>query len=188
MCTEFLPRHSEDGCYKGCKEEVGFPLYPNPAIIFQEQGLQEGYSKTASFSFSKIHAEAPQYTMESPELRAPSNHSSLSGTSTGSSALNSPFSIQTPQYSMWTRELRTSSNYSTVSGLSAVSSSSICSPHSLHGYIVSGREFGLGSTPSIASYDNFGPYNDCTFSCGGADDFTLDFSPSKLIENGFFGK
>lgn len=149
---------------------------------------KKAYPKTTSFSFSTIHAEAPQYIMESPELRAPSNYSSPSGTSAGSSALDSPFSIPTPQNSMWTRELRTSSKYSTVSGLSAVSSSSIGSPHSIHGHTVSGQEFGFGSTPRIASYDNFGPYNDYTFSCGGMDDFTLDFNPSKLTANGFVGK
>jgi hypothetical protein len=213
MCTDFLPRHLEDGCYKpcgvetpvgvsiadhtyhmlsrhldSCKEEVDFHLYPNPAIMFQVQGPQEAYPKTTLFSSSTTYAEAPQYAMESPELRAPSNYSFPSGASAGSSALNSPFSIPTPQYSMWTPELRTSSNYSTLSGLSAVSASSIGSPHSIHGHIVPGPEFGLGSTPRIASYDNFGPYNEYTFSCGGMDDFTLDFNPSKLNANGFVGK
>jgi hypothetical protein len=213
MCTDYPPRHLEDGCYRrcgvetsvgvsianhtwhmlsrqpgSCKEEVGFPLYPNPAIMFQGQGPQEVYPKTASFSFSTIHAEAPQDTMESPELRAPSNYPSPSGASAGSSALDSPFPIPTPQYSMWTREFRTSSNYSTVSGLSAVSMSSIDSPHSNHGHIFSGPEFGLGPTPSTAYYDNLGPYNDYTFLCGGMDDFTLDVNPSKLDANGFAGK
>jgi hypothetical protein len=46
-----------------CKEEVGFPLYPDPAFMIQGRGPQEVYPKTASFSFSTVHAEAPQYTM-----------------------------------------------------------------------------------------------------------------------------
>ena len=113
MYADFFSRHLEDGCYKrcgvetsvgvsiadhtyhmlprhlgSCKEEVGFPLYPNPAIMFLGQGgkaPQEVYPKTASFSFSTLYAEAPQYTVESPELRAPSNYSSPSGASAESS-------------------------------------------------------------------------------------------------------
>jgi hypothetical protein len=48
--------------------------------------------------------------------------------------------------------------------------------------------YGLGSTPSIASYEDSGPYNNYNFSYGGMDDFTLGFSPSKLNANGFVGK
>lgn len=91
-------------------EEVDFPLYPDPNMFshnfpFGGQGYnmdtayayprtQEGYPTSTGLSSSTMYAEAPQYSLESPDLRtAPSNYSTASGPSATSSAMNSPHSI-----------------------------------------------------------------------------------------------
>jgi hypothetical protein len=163
-------------------EEEEFPLYPDPETMFRPQGPREAYPKTAWFNSNTIYVEAPQNTMESPELRAPSTSSTESGASARSSALDSPYSIRTP-------ELGTPSKYSTASGLPAASSSSMGSPHSIHGHIVSGPEWAtqtFGLNPSIVVYDNLPPRNEYTFSVGSIDEIKLDFNPPKPDD--IFGK
>jgi hypothetical protein len=171
-----------------CKEEGDFNFHPNLGTIFEVPNTRELYPKSTSSTSSAMYHEAPQYTTESLEFLDPSNYSSPSGASARSSVFDSPFSIPTPQYNMWTPNFRASSKNSVVSGLSAASSSSIGSPHSIHGHIFPGPEFGLGLTPRIASYDNFGPHDEYTFSCGGLDDVAFDFYPSKLNSNHFAGR
>jgi hypothetical protein len=89
---------------------------------------------------------------------------------------------EAPQYE--SPDLRAApSNYSTASGPSA-SSSTMGSPNSIHGHIVPGPEFGLGLTPSIVNYNDYG-HNEYTFQASGMDDFTLDFNPTKANPNSF---
>lgn len=84
-------------------------------------------------------------------------------------------------------DLRTApSNYSTASGPSA-SSSTMGSPHSIHGHVVPGPEFGLGLTPSIVQYNDYG-HSEYTFQASGMDDFTLEFNPAKTNANSFVGE
>jgi hypothetical protein len=95
-------------------EERDFPLYPDPQMMFSPPSFpfsaqnfnaeigspytypntQEGFPVSSSFQTTAMYAtEAPQY-LESPELRgAPSNYSTASGPSAGSSAMGSPHSI-----------------------------------------------------------------------------------------------
>ncbi|KAL2074456.1 hypothetical protein VTL71DRAFT_8234 [Oculimacula yallundae] len=91
-------------------EEVDFPLYPDPNMFnhnfpFGGQNFnmdtgytytrtQEGYPASSGLSSATMYAEAPQYHMESPDLRAaPSTYSTASGPSATSSAMGSPHSI-----------------------------------------------------------------------------------------------
>jgi len=168
------------------KKEVDSPLYVDSETIFRLQGPQEVYPKTTWFNSNTMYTEAAQDTMESPGLRAPANYSPVSATPARSSALQSLCSTQLPQYSIGTPELQTSSNYCFESCPSAVLSSSMGSPHLIHGHTVSVPEWapqGLGLNPSIVSYDNCGPGNEYTFS---VDDFEPDYNPPK--PNGFVGK
>lgn len=99
-----LSRHMSDN------EEVDFPLYPDPNMSFHNfpfggqnfnmetayvyPRTQEGYPASTGLSSSAMYAEAPQYALESPDLRAvPSNYSTASGPSATSSAMGSPHSI-----------------------------------------------------------------------------------------------
>ncbi|PVH85099.1 hypothetical protein DL98DRAFT_484310 [Cadophora sp. DSE1049] len=99
-----LSRHMSDN------EEVDFPLYPDPNMFshnfpFGGQNFdmdtayayprtQEGYPASTGLSSSTMYTEAPQYSLESPDLRAaPSNYSTASGPSATSSAMGSPHSI-----------------------------------------------------------------------------------------------
>jgi len=99
-----LPRHMSDN------EEVDFPLYPDPNMSFHNfpfggqnfnmdtayayPRTQDGYPASTGLSSSTMYAEAPQYALESPDLRAaPSNYSTASGPSATSSAMGSPHSI-----------------------------------------------------------------------------------------------
>jgi hypothetical protein len=102
-----LSRHMSDS------EESDFPLYPDPQNMFSPQNFpfnsaqnfnmdasfsypraEEGYPASTGFSSSAMYAEAPQYPIESPDLRAaPSNYSTASGPSATSSAMGSPQSI-----------------------------------------------------------------------------------------------
>jgi hypothetical protein len=98
----------------GESEEADFPLYPDPQNTFaqpypfnvqnfsietpyqyQSQRLQDGYPSTTGFTSATMYAtDAPQYALESPEIRgAPSNYSTASGPSPSSSAMGSPHSL-----------------------------------------------------------------------------------------------
>ncbi|KAH7360506.1 hypothetical protein BKA65DRAFT_186424 [Rhexocercosporidium sp. MPI-PUGE-AT-0058] len=91
-------------------EEVDFPLYPDPNMFSHNFPLagqnfnmdtayayprtQEGYPASTGLGSSTMYTEAPQYPLESPDLRvAPSNYSTASGHSATSSAMGSPHSI-----------------------------------------------------------------------------------------------
>lgn len=91
-------------------EEVDFPLYPDPNMFshnfafgghnynmdttYTYPRTQEGYPASTGLSSSTLYTEAPQYPLESPDLRAaPSNYSTASGPSATSSAMGSPHSI-----------------------------------------------------------------------------------------------
>lgn len=99
-----LSRHMSDN------EGVDFPLYPDPNMLshnfpFGGQNFnmdtayayprtQEAYPTSTELNSSTMYAEAPQYSLESPDLRAaPSNYSTASGPSATSSAMGSPHSI-----------------------------------------------------------------------------------------------
>ncbi|KAF7879613.1 hypothetical protein EAF04_000808 [Stromatinia cepivora] len=88
---------------------------------------------------------------------------------------------EVPQNFMESPELRGAapSNYSTASGPSATSST-IGSPNSNNGHMVSVPEWGsgLGINPSIVNYDNFGQGTDYNFSAG-MEEFTVDFNSAK---------
>jgi len=144
-------------------EEVDFPLYPDPSNMFSQpfpfNGAQS-YNMDASYSYPRTQEGYPA--------------------STGLSS--STMYAEAPQYE--SPDLRAApSNYSTASGPSA-SSSTMGSPHSIHGHIVPGPEFGLGLTPSIVNYNDYG-HNEYTFQASGMDDFTLDFNPTKANPNSF---
>ncbi|KAH6681932.1 hypothetical protein B0J14DRAFT_468790 [Halenospora varia] len=95
-------------------EEPDFPLYPDPQDMFSQafpfnvpgfgmenqssypySRTQEGFPSSTGFNGATMYAtEAPQYAMESPDIRgAPSNYSTASGPSATSSAMNSPHSL-----------------------------------------------------------------------------------------------
>ncbi|KAH9211446.1 hypothetical protein DL95DRAFT_188254 [Leptodontidium sp. 2 PMI_412] len=94
-----------------CNEEVDFPLYPdlnmfshnfpfggqnfNMDTAYAYPRTQEGYPASTGLSSSTMYAEAPQYPLESPDLRAaPSNCSTAPGSSTiSTSSIGSPHSI-----------------------------------------------------------------------------------------------
>ncbi|PMD24077.1 hypothetical protein NA56DRAFT_25785 [Hyaloscypha hepaticicola] len=147
-------------------EEVDFPLYPDTGNMFspsfQFNGAQT-YNMDASYSYARNQEAYPTTT------------------GLGSSTMYA----DAPQYE--SPDLRTApSNYSTASGPSA-SSSTIGSPHSIHGHIVPGPEYGLGLTPSIVGYNDYG-HNEYTFQASGMDDFTLEFNTAKSNANSFVGE
>ncbi|KAH6716007.1 hypothetical protein BKA61DRAFT_573855 [Leptodontidium sp. MPI-SDFR-AT-0119] len=94
-----------------CNEEVDFPLYPdlnmfshnfpfggqnfNMDTAYTYPRTQEGYPASTGLSSSTMYAEAPQYPLESPDLRAaPSNCSTAPGSSTiSTSSIGLPHSI-----------------------------------------------------------------------------------------------
>ncbi|RDL40537.1 C2H2 and C2HC zinc finger [Venustampulla echinocandica] len=153
-------------------EEPDFALYPDPQNMFSPQSFQFGvqnfnlennssypyprpqevFSGNADFNGAMYTTEAPQYGLESPELRgAPSN-------------------------------------YSTASGPSATSSAA-ASPHSIHGHIAPGPEWGplgLGFSPSIVGYDGYTHGNEYTVAHSGMEDF--DSSLNLVKPNGFVGE
>jgi hypothetical protein len=147
-------------------EEVDFPLYPDTGNMFspsfQFNGAQT-YSMDASYSYARSQEAYPTTT------------------GLGSSTMYA----EAPQYE--SPDLRTApSNYSTASGPSA-SSSTMGSPHSIHGHIVPGPEYGLGLTPSIVGYNDYG-HNEYAFQTSGMDDFTLEFNTAKSNANSFVGE
>jgi hypothetical protein len=94
--------------------EEDFPLYPEPTSnTFPQQPFhnssyhngfdmdqnpysytREAYPTTTGFNSNSMYVEAPNYALESPEMRAvPSNYSAASGASTTSSAVGSPHSV-----------------------------------------------------------------------------------------------
>jgi hypothetical protein len=100
----------------GENEEPDFALYPDPQNTFaqpypfhvpnfgiegqspyqyQNQRPQDAYPSSTGFTSATMYAtEAPQYALESPEIRgAPSNYSTASGPSPSSSAMGSPHSL-----------------------------------------------------------------------------------------------
>jgi len=144
-------------------DEVDFPLYPDPSNMFSQPFQFNGaqtYNMDASYSYPRTQEGYPAST-------------GLSSSTTYTEA---------PQYE--SPDLRTApSNYSTASGPSA-SSSTMGSPHSIHGHIVPGPEYGLGLTPSIVNYNDYG-HTEYTFQASGMDDFTLEFNPAKSNPNSF---
>jgi hypothetical protein len=147
-------------------EEPDLPLYPDPSNMFSQPfqfNVAQNYNMDASYSYPRTQEGYP-----------------------ASTGLNSStMYAEAPQYE--SPDLRTApSNYSTASGPSA-SSSTMGSPHSIHGHIVPGPEYGLGLTPSIVGYNDFG-HSEYTFQASGMDDFTLEFNPAKTNPNGFVGE
>jgi hypothetical protein len=152
-------------------EEPDFPLYPDPQNLFPQSfpfsvqnfnvenssaypypRAQEGFPASTAFQNTTMYAtDAPQYALESPDMRGASNYSTASGPSTTSSTMGSP--------------------------------------HSVHGHVVPGPEWapqGLGLTPSIVGYDSFAHGNEYTFTPSGMEDFDLSFNAAK--PNGFVGE
>jgi len=90
-------------------EGADFSLYPDPTQFtfnalqnFEMENNspytfprpQESWPASTDFNTTAMYAEASQYPIESPELRAvPSNYSTASGPSAASSAMGSPHSI-----------------------------------------------------------------------------------------------
>jgi hypothetical protein len=157
MLSRHLSNDNDDG---------DFPLYPDPSNMFSQPFHFNGapnYNMDASYSFPRTEEGYPA--------------------STGLSS--STMYAEAPQYE--SPDLQAApSNYSTASGASA-SSSTMGSPHSIHGHIVPGPEYGLGLTPSIVSYNDFG-HNEYTFQASGMDDFTLEPFSVKTNPNGFVGE
>jgi hypothetical protein len=147
-------------------DEVDFALYPDPSNMFSQPFQFNGaqtYNMDASYSYPRTQEGYP------------------ASTGLGSSTIYA----EAPQYE--SPDLRTApSNYSTASGPSA-SSSTMGSPHSIHGHIVPGPEYGLGLTPSIVNYNDYG-HNEYTFQTSGMDDFTLEFNTAKSNPNSFVGE
>jgi len=145
-------------------EEADFPLYPDSSNMFSQ-----------SFQFNG----ALNYNMDAFSYpRTQEGHPASTG-------LNSSTVYAEPQYE--SPDPRTApSNYSTASGPSA-SSSTMGSPHSIHTHTVPGPEYGLGLTPGIASYNDYG-HNEYTFQATGIIDFTLEFNPVKTNLDGFVGE
>ncbi|KAH7317581.1 hypothetical protein BKA65DRAFT_514755, partial [Rhexocercosporidium sp. MPI-PUGE-AT-0058] len=88
-----------------------------------------------------------------------------------------------PQYPLESPDLRAApSNYSIASGPSATSST-MGSPHSIHGHVVPVLKWaplGLGLNPSIIQYDKYSQGNDYSYQQPtGIDDFALEFNSAK---------
>lgn len=147
-------------------EEVDFPLYPDTGNMF-----------SPSFQFNG----AQTYNLDASYPYARNQEAYPTTTGLGSSTMYA----EAPLYE--SPDLRAApSNYSTASGPSA-SSSTMGSPHSIHGHIVPGPEYGLGLTPGIVGYNDYG-HNEYTFQASGMDDFTLEFNTAKSNANSFVGE
>ena len=94
-------------------DDQDFPLYPEPPMYspplsyagmqtvsmesnrsYVFPGEQETYPSSSGFNNTSLYADAPQFSLESPELRsATSNYSTASGPSVASSTVGSPHSL-----------------------------------------------------------------------------------------------
>ncbi|KAA8576954.1 hypothetical protein EYC84_006983 [Monilinia fructicola] len=131
-----------------------------------------------TYSTTPFHTGAPKEPKSATSVATtPRQNSQPSPTGFDSTTMYS----EVPQNFIESPELRGAapSNYSTASGPSATSST-IGSPNSNNGHIVSVSEWGsgLGINPSIVNYDNFGQGTDYNFSTG-MEDFTVDFNSAK---------
>jgi hypothetical protein len=93
-------------------EEVDFPLYPDPQNMFSQsfpfnapqtfnveasytypRSAQDAHPASSGMNSSAMYADAPQYALESPDIRGASNYSTASGASATSSTMGSPHSM-----------------------------------------------------------------------------------------------
>ncbi|ESZ93859.1 putative Metallothionein expression activator [Sclerotinia borealis F-4128] len=155
--------------HMGNENENDFALFPEANMYSQQ------------FSYHGM----PSFHIEHDASYAYPRTQDLYPTSTGFDSTTMYSEI--PQNFIGSPELRGAapSNYSTASGPSATSST-IGSPNSNNGHIVSVSDWGsgLGINPSIVNYDNFGQGTDYNFSAG-MEDFTVDFNTAKP---GFVGE
>ncbi|EKD11912.1 c2h2 finger domain containing protein [Drepanopeziza brunnea f. sp. 'multigermtubi' MB_m1] len=149
-------------------EEVDFTLYPDPNMFNNfPYSAAQNYNMEAAYAF-------------------PGDDGYPTSTGLNTAAMYA----EAPQYAaaLESPDLRAApSNYSTASGPSATSSA-MGSPHSIHGHAVSLPEWaahGLGSNPSIVSYDNYSLGNEYSFQPTGMDDFAFEFQSKP---NGFVGE
>ncbi|TGO66370.1 hypothetical protein BOTNAR_0062g00030 [Botryotinia narcissicola] len=149
--------------HMGNQNENDFPLFPEANMY----SPQYPYNSMPNFQIEHDAAYAYPRTQD------------IYPTSTGFDSTT--MYSEVPQHFVESPELRGAapSNYSTASGPSATSST-IGSPNSNHGHIVSISEWGpgLGINPSIVNYDNFGQGTDYNFSAG-MEDFTVEFNSAK---------
>ncbi|KAJ8065129.1 hypothetical protein OCU04_005842 [Sclerotinia nivalis] len=149
--------------HMGNQNENDFPLFPE-ANMYSPQ-----------FPYNGV----PNFHIEHDASYAYPRTQDVYPTSTGFDSTT--MYSEVPQNFMESPELRGAapSNYSTASGPSATSST-IGSPNSNNGHMVSVPEWGsgLGINPSIVNYDNFGQGTDYNFSAG-MEDFTVDFNSAK---------
>ncbi|TGO17386.1 hypothetical protein BTUL_0018g00530 [Botrytis tulipae] len=149
--------------HMGNQNENDFPLFP----------------ETNMYSPQYPYNSMPNFQIEHDAAYAYPRTQDIYPTSTGFDSTT--MYSEVPQHFVESPELRGAapSNYSTASGPSATSST-IGSPNSNHGHMVSVSEWGsgLGINPSIVNYDNFGQGTDYNFSAG-MEDFTVDFNSAK---------
>ncbi|TGO80665.1 hypothetical protein BELL_0003g00320 [Botrytis elliptica] len=149
--------------HMGNQNENDFPLFPE-ANMYSPQYPYNGM---------------PNFQIEHDAAYAYPRTQDIYPTSTGFDSTT--MYSEVPQHFFESPELRGTapSNYSTASGPSATSST-IGSPNSNHGHMVSVSEWGsgLGINPSIVNYDNFGQGTDYNFSAG-MEEFTVDFNSAK---------
>ncbi|KAF7881217.1 uncharacterized protein EAF02_007108 [Botrytis sinoallii] len=149
--------------HMGNQNENDFPLFPE-ANMYSPQYPYNGM---------------PNFQIEHDAAYAYPRTQDIYPTSTGFDSTTMYSEVS--QHFVESPELRGTapSNYSTASGPSATSST-IGSPNSNHGHMVSVSEWGsgLGINPSIVNYDNFGQGTDYNFSAG-MEDFTVDFNSAK---------
>jgi hypothetical protein len=154
--------------HMGNDNETDFPLFPDASMYsppYPYTGMPNFHIEDAAFAYPRTQDVYP--------------------ISTGFD--NTTMYAEAPPNFLESPELRGAapSNYSTASGPSATSST-IGSPNSNNGHIVSVSEWGtgLGINPSIVNYDNFGHGTDYNFTAG-MEDFNVDFSSAKP---GFVGE
>ncbi|KAM3065702.1 hypothetical protein ACMFMF_010921 [Clarireedia jacksonii] len=148
--------------HMGNDNETDFPLFPDATMYspqYPYNGMPNFHMDDATFAYPRTQDIYP--------------------ISTGFD--NITMYAEAPPNFLESPELRGAapSNYSTASGPSATSST-IGSPNSNNGHIVSVSEWGtgLGINPSIVNYDGFGHGTDYNFTAG-MEDFNVDFSSAK---------
>ncbi|PQE03864.1 hypothetical protein CJF30_00006575 [Rutstroemia sp. NJR-2017a BBW] len=148
--------------HMGNDNETDFPLFPDASMYspqYPYTGMPNFHMEDAAYAYPRTQDVYP--------------------ISTGFD--NTTMYAEAPPNFLESPELRGAapSNYSTASGPSATSST-IGSPNSNNGHIVSVSEWGtgLGINPSIVNYDNFGHGTDYNFTAG-MEDFNVDFSSAK---------